>query len=246
MPQDEKKIKNTPEGQKVTGLTVFIPLYNEAQILEKNVRVLLQYLDRLGLAFEVILGSNGSTDRTPRVGQRLEQTHARVTFFHIALRGPGLAFAEALKRATYSSFFCMDADLSFDMNFIRRAMEALGDYDAVVGSKQMATQKRPLIRILASEIFIACTKRLLQMPFCDYSIGAKAYRTDAIRPFIDRVDRHTFYTQELLYQLQRSGRKILEIPVNCEDRRKSKFNLIHEGFYRYGKLFELWVRSLKE
>lgn len=244
--QGEKEIKNISEGPKATGLTVFIPLYNEAEILEKNVRLLLQYLDRLSLSFEVILGSNGSTDRTPQVGRNLERTHGRVAFFHLALRGPGLAFTEALKRATYSSFFCMDADLSFDMDFIRSATEALGDYDAVVGSKQMATQKRPLLRILASEIFIACTKRLLQMPFCDYSIGAKAYRTDVIRPYINRVDRHTFYTQELLYQLQRSGRKIIEIPVNCDDRRKSKFNLVHEGFYRYGKLFELWLRSLKE
>ena len=244
--QGEKKIKNTSEGQNATGLTVFIPLYNEADILEKNVRVLWQYLDRLDLSFEVILGSNGSTDRTTQVGRNLEQTLGRVTFFHLGLRGPGLAFAEALKRTTFSSFFCMDADLSFDMDFIRRAMEALGDNDAVVGSKQMATQKRPLLRIMASEVFIACTKRLLQMPFCDYSIGAKAYRTAVIRPFIDKVDRHTFYTQELLYQLQRSGRKIIEIPVNCDDRRQSKFNLVHEGFYRYGKLFELWVRSLKE
>ena len=227
-----------------SGLSLFIPLYNEETILQGNVLKLLAYTASLELPCEIILGSNGSTDRTLEIGRELDRNYTQVTFFHIDLRGPGLAFSEALRRAAYSYFLCLDADLSFEMGFVDRAIEGLQDYAAVVGSKQLGNQKRPLMRIVASELFIACTNLLLHMPYRDYSIGAKAYRTERIRPYIDQIDRHTFYTQQLLYRLLRAGEKIIEIPVDCDDRRKSKFNLLHEGFYRYGKLFDLWLRNL--
>lgn len=207
---------------------------------------LMGYLNHLAVPFEVILGSNGSTDSTADIGGRLARTFQPVSFFHLNRRGAGLAFARALEQAKCGKFLCVDMDLSVELAFIDQALEALTDHDAVVGSKCVSTQKRPMYRILASEIFIALSKWLLKMPYRDYAIGAKAYRTNAIRPFAHWIDRHTFYTQMLLYQLQRAGGRIVEIPVRCEDRRRSKFNLIHEGFYRHGKLFALWMRMIKE
>jgi len=229
------------------GITVFVPVYNEEAILEPNARTILEYVARLALPSELILGSNGSTDRTPQIGRRLAQENPqRVVFFHLSQRGPGRAFAEAVRRARYAYFICLDADLSVDLSFVDEAVRALEDHDAVVGSKQLGTQKRSLVRVVGSGCFIWFTNLLLRMPYRDYSIGAKAYRTEAIRPFLHRVDAHTFYTQEMLYQLRRAGRRIVEIPVKCEDRRASRFNLLHEGFYRYGKLFGLYFRNLRD
>ena len=225
------------------GLTVFIPIYNEAAILEKNVGDLMQYLEKLELPYEIILGSNGSSDRTPEIGNSLAMTHAQVKFFHLDLRGPGLAFVEAVKQAQYLFFLCLDADLSTDLDFIPRAVSLLVNRDAVVGSKQEGNQTRPFFRVLASDLFIRVTNLLLDMPYRDYSIGAKAYRTESLRPFMAEVDRHTFYTQALLCRLKKTGGRIIEIPVNCHDCRTSKFNLLHEGFYRYSKLIHLWIKN---
>lgn len=226
------------------GLTVFIPIYNEAAILEKNVNDLMSYLEKLKIPYEIILGSNGSTDRTPEIGNTLAMTYAQVKFFHLDLRGPGLAFVEAVKQAGYLFFLCLDADLSTDLDFIPRAVSLLVTHDAVIGSKLEGNQTRPFFRVLASDLFIRCTNLLLQMPYRDYSIGAKAYRTESLRPFIGEVDRHTFYTQALLWRLKKIGGRIIEIPVSCHDYRKSKFNLLHEGVYRYSKLIHLWIKSL--
>ena len=235
----------TSGGRVRDGITVFMPLYNEEELLERNALTVLRYLPRFDVPFELILGSNGSTDATPEIGRRLAQAHPEAVFFHLEPRGPGRAFAEAVRRARYSCFICLDADLSFDMKFTDDAVEKLREYDAVVGSKLLGSQKRPLMRIIASGCFIFLTNLLLQMPWRDYSIGAKAYRTEAIRPFLDKVDAQTFYTQQMLFQLRRARARIIEIPVSCEDHRPSKFNLLHEGFYRYGKLFGLWFRSLR-
>ncbi|MBF0100069.1 MAG: glycosyltransferase family 2 protein [Desulfobacterales bacterium] len=228
------------------GLTVFIPVYNEAAILRKNIHVLQQYLESMKIPYEIIIGSNGSTDKTPEIGKTVAITYAHVKFFHLKLRGPGLAFKEALNKASYMFFLCIDADLSTDLDFILRAIFYLQTYDAVVGSKLVGKQTRPLFRVLVSEFFIKCTNLLLNMPYRDYSIGAKAYRAESIRPFISDIDRHTFYTQALLWQLQKNGGKIIEIPVNCWDYRKSKFNLLHEGIYRYYKLLHLWIKNIRD
>lgn len=229
------------------GVTVFIPVYNEESILHNNVLTVLDYLKRFGISHEVIIGSNGSNDATERIGAELEQENpGKVLFFHVPLRGPGQAFAEALKRARYEYFLCMDVDLSFDMQYVDNALAKLPQYDAVIGSKQMGAQQRSIMRIVASECFIWMTNLLLRMPWSDYSIGAKAYRTEAILPFVHLVDRHTFYTQQILYQLHHNRGRVIEIPVHCEDRRASRFNLWHEGFYRYGKLFALWFEGLRQ
>lgn len=226
-----------------SAVTFFIPLYNEEKILEENVKNLIAFLDRMDLPYEILLGSNGSTDRTEEIGRRLDSKYDQVVFFHTPKRGPGIAFWEAMKKARFDQLICIDADLTTDLNFIPLAVESLKSNDAVIGSKHIGSQKRPIFRLMASELFIKCSNVFLKMPFRDYSIGAKAYRVSAIRPFFDKIDRHTFYTQALLYQLNRNNKRIMEIPVYCEDRRKSKFNLIHEGFYRYYSLFKLFVKS---
>lgn len=193
----------------------------------------------------MIIGSNGSTDHTPDIGRDLTQTRSQVTFFHVSQPWPGLDFAETLRRIRYEFLVCLDADLSVESDFVPRAIEALAVNDAVVGSKQTGEQHRPWLRIIASNTFIACTNVLLRMPYHDYSLGAKAYRIEAIMPFAELIDRYTFYTQMLLYQLQRQGWKIIEIPVMCHDVRQSRFNLVHEGFYRYCRLLWLWFRSIR-
>jgi len=228
----------------MTGISIFIPLYNEEEILERTVLTLMAYMNGLNCSYELILGSNGSTDRTPEIGMNMDHAYSQVSFFHIEKRGPGSAFAMALNQAAYPFILCQDADLATDMAFIPQAMDLLKTYDAVIGAKQVHTQKRPLFRLIASELFIFFTNVLLKIPYRDYAIGAKAYRTQVIYPLKDRIDRHTFYTQSLIFHLYKSGKQIIEIPVDCTDMRKSKFNLLHEGFYRYFKLIMLWQKTL--
>ena len=77
------------------------------------------------------------------------------------------------------------------------------------------------------------------MDFHDYSIAAKAYRKELALEYLDCVDRHTFYVVNIIFKASRNGSKLIEIPVSCLDLRESRFNLIHEGIYKFGNLFKL-------
>ena len=134
-------------------------------------------------------------------------------------------------------------DLSVDLNFIRRANNLLMDYDLVVGSKRMGAQERSFMRKLASALFIFCAMILLGMSFDDYSLAAKAYKKKILEGCLDKIDRGTFYVVEVLCYASRSNCMTVQIPASCHDDRKSKFNLLNEGVYRFGKLFKLWLTA---
>jgi glycosyltransferase involved in cell wall biosynthesis len=221
--------------------SVFIPVFNEEKLIIQNTEKLMEYLDSLNTSYEIIIGSNGSTDRTPVLGRELETKYSNVRFFHINEKGPGSALKKAIPIASHENIISVDMDLTVDLNFIRMANALLTDYDLVVGSKRMGAQKRSLLRKIASASFIFCAMIFLGLSFDDYSLAAKAYKKKVLERCIDKIEGGTFYVIEVLYYASKNNYTTVQIPAPCDDKRKSKFNLLHEGFYRFGKLFKLWL-----
>jgi glycosyltransferase involved in cell wall biosynthesis len=227
----------------VTGFTVGIPVYNEEAILVPNTERLLAFLDGLGRDYEVLIGSNGSTDATTTLGVDLARRFPRVSFFHVPDRGVGLAFRQFVRRARHPFLVSVDMDLSVDLSFVPAALALLETHEIVVGSKKLGKRKRSWFRRLGSDTFLRVVRCLLGLGFEDYSIAAKAYRVETLQRFADRVDHGSSYVLEICHLAHRSGSRIAQIPVSCEDWRASKFNLLHEAVYKYRHLLRLWLRS---
>lgn len=226
-----------------TPFTVAIPVFNEEAILVPNTERLLSFLDGLGREYEVLIGSNGSTDSTTALGVDLSRRFAHVTFFHLPERGVGLAFRECVERARYPFLVSADMDLSVDLSFIPTALDLLETHEIVVGSKKLGQQKRSFVRKFGSDLFLRIARLLLGMAYEDYSIAAKAYRLETLRRFKDRINAGSSYVIEICFLTQRSGGRVVQVPVSCEDWRKSKFNLMNEAVYKYSHLFRLWLRD---
>lgn len=227
-----------------TPFTVGIPVFNEEAILVSNTERLLHFLDGLGREYEVIIGSNGSDDSTTAIGVDLSRRFAsRVSFFHLPQSGVGLAFREFVERAKYPLLVSADMDLSVDLSFIPAALELLETHDIVVGSKKLGQQKRSWMRKFGSDLFLRIARLLLGIAYEDYSIAAKAYRLATVQRFADRINAGSSYVIEMCFLTHRSGGKVIQIPVSCEDWRASKFNLVHEALYKYSHLVRLWMRN---
>ena len=223
------------------GLTVFVPVFNEEGLLTENTNRLHKYLESLKIPYEIIIGSNGSTDRTVQIAGELCHRHPEIRMFHLAEKGVGRAFKEGVKIASYDRMITVDMDLSINLGFISEACRLLDQYDMVIGSKITGTQKRAWIRRLASISFIRLAKVLLRINFHDYSIAAKGYRKALVEKYLPFLDDKTFYVVEIVCRAYQDGKTLREIPVECEDRRGSRFNLIHEGVYKFYNLFRLWL-----
>jgi glycosyltransferase involved in cell wall biosynthesis len=231
--------RTTRAGAGTVGLTVAIPVYNEERLLDVNTRRVLERLAALGVEYQVILGSNGSNDGTVARGRALEQAHPQVEFFHLPERGVGLSFREFVRRARYPVLVSLDMDLSSDLRFIDEVAEVAGSCAIVVGSKKLGPQQRSLMRKAASDLFLWSARRLTGLRFDDYSIGAKAYDVAFLRQYAGLIDAGSSYVLDLCYVAAETGRRVVCIPVACEDRRVSKFSLPREGVYKFSRLFAL-------
>ena len=85
-------------------------------------------------------------------------------------------------------------------------------------------------------MFLRAVKRLLGIEFEDYSIAAKAFRVETVRRWIGRINRGSSYVLEICFLTHRTGGRVVQVPVSCEDWRSSKFNLFREALYKYGHL----------
>lgn len=224
-------------------LTILIPAYNEELILAANVARLRELLRDRAFTYEIILISNGSTDATVEIAQECARRFTDVHVIVLLRRGVGLAFKEGVRHARYERLISLDLDLTIDLGFIESAAGLLGQVHLVIGSKQVGSQQRSWVRRLASATFIACTRMLLGLRFTDYSIGAKAYRKGVIEPYLPYLADGSAYVLQLMAWRAWAGSPIAEIPIRCEDYRKSRFNLLHEGVYRFGSLVPLLLQK---
>jgi len=224
------------------SLTVGIPVYNEQELLRAHTTALVEYLRARYDEFEVLIGSNGSTDDTVRLGQQLAAAIPEVRFFHLAERGVGRAFRRFVEEARFPALVSVDMDLSIDQAFIDEAAGLLADYDIVVGSKRTGSQRRSLFRRLGSGVFVLAASWLLEVEYVDYSIAAKAYRVDVIRRYGSLISDGSAYVLDLVYYVDRDGGRVIQVPVSCEDHRASKFNLGREAVHKFANLARLWWR----
>jgi glycosyltransferase involved in cell wall biosynthesis len=223
-------------------LSIIIPAYNEAEILEKNALRLKAYLDERQIDAEVIVVSNGSTDQTVAIGERLQREHSWFRCIALPEKGPGTAFVAGVHAAQSNLIVTLDADLSSDLVFIDYARDLLQYSDMVVGSKTMGEQRRGFVRVLGSQLYILATQLVFNLTLSDFSMGCKAFKKEVILPHLEGLDSWTGYILELATLLKRSQKKILQVGVSCNDTRESHFNLLYEGYYRYQHLYKIWQK----
>ena len=224
------------------NLTITIPVYNEEPIIVKNTEKLVRFLKAKKITHELILCNNGSTDNTLKLAKKLEKKHKNIRVISISQKGVGTVFKKAVKMSKHNNIISVDMDLSTDLEFIPKALKLLQDYDIVVGSKKMGKQERSFFRTIPSTVFIFLVKLFLNLPYRDYSMAAKAYKREAIIKHIGRVDYGTSYVIDLIYFAKKDKKRILEIPVMCHDKRKSKFNIINESIYRFKNLVKIFLK----
>lgn len=222
------------------GISLFVPLLDEEEILEVNAVRLREAVRSLGRPFEIHLVSNGSTDRTERIGKDLASRHAEIRFAHLPLRGIGRALRETLDGIRFDRVLLIDIDLTIDLAFLAEADRSLETHAVVLGSKRAGYEKRPRLRRFGSAFYHFAAERLTGLTFQDYSPGAKGFRTNFLLRHRGLIDDMTGFVLPLAAVAVREGAGVAEIGVRCEDFRKSRFSLMNEGIYRFAHLARFW------
>jgi glycosyltransferase involved in cell wall biosynthesis len=120
-------------------LSLIIPAYNEAHRLPSTLDTVLRFLDDEGLDAQIIVVGDGSTDTTAAVIEAIAAQDARV-IAELSPRnqGKGAAIARGVRRAAGRYIIFFDADLSYPLEHIFSALEALeGGAQLVIGARDL-------------------------------------------------------------------------------------------------------------
>ncbi len=195
---------------------IVMPAYNSAKTLELTVSHIPK-----GVADEVILGDDGSTDNTAEVAKRLGLAVIR----HERNRGYGAnqksLFDEALRRGA-DIVVLLHPDYQYDPEAIPPLVEPIrcGEADVVLGSRMWGHAPleggMPRWKILANKFLTFVENLAFRKKLSEYHTGLRAYSAQFLRkaPYHLNANGFVFDTQ-ILAQAVALGFRIAEIPVRC-------------------------------
>ncbi|MEL6188898.1 MAG: glycosyltransferase family 2 protein [Myxococcota bacterium] len=211
-------------------MSFIIPVHNEAPIIEGSIRELHARVKKMGRPFEIIVAENGSRDATPDLCEELSQEIPEVRWFSLGEPNYGAALRRGIHEARGLYIHCDEIDIC-DIDFHRRASELLvgddGGFDLVVGSKVMrgARDRRPLGRRAATRIINGILRVSLGFRGTD-THGLKAFRRATMMEVVEAcvVDKDMF-ASELVIRAERSGKRVVEIPLELFEKRAPSIQL---------------------
>ena len=217
---EKRSAKHTEENKEIL---VIIPTYNELENIQKLIPQVLAQNSKI----EILVVDDNSPDGTATAVERIMQTTSRL---HLLKRpskmGLGTAYVAGFRFALekeYNFIFEMDADFSHDPNEIARFLEAIHDYDLVIGSRYIRgvnVVNWPMSRLLLSWLANLYTRIVTDLPLKDSTSGYKCFRREVLEAIdLERVNSDGYAFQiEMDFKAWKKGFRLREIPIVFVDR----------------------------
>lgn len=216
-------VNRPPREAGTRDLTVVVPLYDEEDNVEPVLRELLDVLDGLPLASEVVLVDDGSRDQTAARAAQWCRRDPRVHLIELRRNfGQTAALSAGFDHARGQVVVAMDGDQQNDPHDIPRLLVKLDEgYDMVSGWRR--DRQDALLRRLLSAAANRLISRVTGTRLHDYGCTLKAYRRDMIRHLRLYGELHRFIPA----LSQMVGARVAELPVNhrARVRGRSKYGL---------------------
>lgn len=200
------------------SLSVVMPIYNE----KATVETVLQRVEDTGLADEIILVDDGSTDGTREVLARLAPLHPRVkVLLHERNQGKGAAIQTGIRAATKDLVLIQDADLEYDPRDYPALLAPIrdGKADVVFGSRFLGGPRRTTMfwHMVANQLLTFMTNVLYNSILSDMETGYKLFRREILQAIPLRCKRFDF-EPEITAKLLKRRIRIFEVPISFNPR----------------------------
>ena len=210
-------VRAVPSGPRrepvpVPLVSAIIPCLNEELTLGICIQKAFDAFERRGIAGEVVVGDNGSTDRSVELAESLG---ARVV--HQPIKGYGAAISAAVGAARGKYLVMADADDSYDWSQLDAFIDALeGGAELVMGNRFAGGIEPgampPLHRYLGNPVLSAVARWLHRSPIRDFHCGMRGFSREAF----DRMGARSpgmEFASEMVINAHRAGLKIGEVPI---------------------------------
>lgn len=208
-------------------LTVVIPAFREAQNLRYLLPDLRASLDKLNIAWEVMVIDGESGDGTVDVAAENE-----MGCIEESISGYGAALQRGFREANGAYILTMDADLSHPTEFIESMWQTREGASLTIASRYVpgGGADQNFFRALLSKILNLFFRVGFELPYGDLSSGFRLYKSEAVQS-LSLTYTNFVVLIEILLQFRHSGRVIAEVPFYYEPRLSgaSKARIIQFG-----------------
>jgi glycosyltransferase involved in cell wall biosynthesis len=213
-----------------------LPAYNESERLGESIPKVLEYVRDRGLAAEVIIVNDGSTDATAEVVRRFAASNPIILLLeNPGNRGKGYSVRNGMLHSRGSVALFTDADLSSPIPEADKLFAAIkAGADVAIGSRwlqrDLQTARQPLMRQLYGRLFNFGLRFVLDLRYKDTQCGFKAFNRRAIETVFTRqhIARWGF-DPELLFLADKFKLKTAEVPVEWAHDHRSKIHPVRDG-----------------
>jgi glycosyltransferase involved in cell wall biosynthesis len=196
-------------------LSVVMPCLNEADTLATCIEKAQAPLREHGIAGEIIVADNGSTDTSCVIARRLG-----VRVIDVETRGYGSALMAGIAAARGRFIIMGDADDSYDFREIPRFLSKLRQgFDLVQGCRLpvgggqiMPGAMPPLHRWFGNPLFSTLARRMFGAPVHDVYCGLRGFTKELYERLDQRCTGMEFATEMIIKASLRQAR-IAEVPI---------------------------------
>jgi glycosyltransferase involved in cell wall biosynthesis len=193
-------------------LTILMPCLNEARTIADCVREARQALEQGGIAGEVVVADNGSTD-----GSQQLATAAGARVVPVARKGYGNALRGGIEAARGRYILMGDADRSYDFSHAPRFVEKLrAGYDLVMGNRFLGGIQpgaMPLKnRYLGNPVLSFLGRLFFRTGIGDFHCGLRGFSAEGYR----RMNLQTTgmeFASEMVIKAVTLGLRVTEVPT---------------------------------
>jgi glycosyltransferase involved in cell wall biosynthesis len=219
------KSRALPEETALQNLTlsVIIPCYNEEAFIEG---VLIRVL-KVGLANEIIIVDDGSTDATREILKKIEEEkHPEVRIiYHERNQGKGAAVVTGFRAATGDILLIQDADYEYNPEEYPKLLKPLqeGITQVVYGSRFMGGSRKAMKfwNMVANKLLTFTTNILYDAILTDMETCYKVFRAEVVKKMNIRA-RGFEFEPEVTAKVLKQKIRIFEVAIDYTAREEEE------------------------
>ncbi|WP_241976241.1 MULTISPECIES: glycosyltransferase family 2 protein [Cryobacterium] len=202
-------------------LSILMPCLNEAETLAVCIDKAQGYLRRSGIAGEVLIADNGSTDGS----QQISEAHgARVV--DVAEKGYGSALIGGIEAARGTYVIMGDADDSYDFSELDGFVERLRAGDELVMGNRFrggiaAGAMPPLHKYLGNPVLSWIGRSLFRSPIKDFHCGLRGFNRQSMLALKLQTSGMEF-ASEMVVKSTLGGSRVSEVPTTLKKDGRSR------------------------
>lgn len=217
---------------KYSSLSIVIPVYNEEKFILTTLNTVIAS-DTLGLAKEIVVVDDGSSDKTVEILRRFENDFAQKKNNKITIKlimnkknaGKGSALKDGFIKTTGDIVLVQDADLEYDPTDYPLLLEPFmkDSADVVYGSRFISDRPHRTLyfwNYVANSILTTMSNVFTNLNITDMETGYKVFRGDIIREIAPRLESKRFgFEPEITARIAKiKGISVYEVGISYRGR----------------------------